>query len=192
MKTDVDYARGLVDRYRSLQEELASLVGYINETRETLGGLHHALPAASDALSAVTETTEKATHNILALVEELLGEDERGSAALEVLQAAFGESEDAGVRAALDSLVQSGDRRSMMLTEMMTELSFQDLTCQTINRISKSIVEIERRIMRLIDTEALPHHVGPEGGHSGLERLKETQGGASRQDMVDALLGSRG
>jgi chemotaxis protein CheZ len=187
MTMESDQDSGLVMRHRQLLEELAGLVDYIEETRRTLGGMHSQLPAASDALSAVTATTEKATHNILELVEKLMDEDQRVVGALETVRTAADGSEDPALKAASEVLVENNERREMMLTEMMSELSFQDLTCQAINRISKTIVEIERRIVGLVDRNEAPAHARQESGHSGLERLRETYEGANKQGQIDDL-----
>ncbi|MEO1334805.1 MAG: hypothetical protein AAFV29_04145, partial [Myxococcota bacterium] len=63
MLKDVETSVGLVDRYQLLQDELGQLVSYINETRDTLGGLHSELPGASDALTEVVRATETAANN---------------------------------------------------------------------------------------------------------------------------------
>jgi chemotaxis regulatin CheY-phosphate phosphatase CheZ len=180
----------LGERYRNLQAGLASLVAYIDETRRTLGGLQGQLPAASDALTAVGKTTERATHNILGLVEGMVTDDEASAVVLGRLASSAASLDRPELVEAVSTLSAAADRRSTMLTELMTELSFQDLTTQAIDRVSRSMLEVERRIHALLDSggaaEAAQVH------HSGLERLRETQAGVSKQGAIDALLAELG
>jgi chemotaxis regulatin CheY-phosphate phosphatase CheZ len=183
-----DLSADLPRKYRTLQEGLASLVAYIDDTRKTLGGLQGQLPAASDALTAVGKTTERATHNILGLIEGMITDDEGAAGNLARLSAsaeALGQPELSEAVAALNA---AAERRTAMLTELMTELSFQDLTTQAINRISKSMLEVERRIHDLLARDEGGATGVTAAAHSGLERLKETQDGQSKQGQIDDLL----
>lgn len=172
-----------MEKYETLQHELASLAAYIDETRRTLGGVQEKLPRASDTLSEVTKATERATHNILEMVEKLMDRDAESETDLSSLeQACPGD--------AVSRLRERADERTMVLTEMMTELSFQDLTCQAIQKISNLILEVERRILSLIEvsiTQELPEE--DPNQFSGLARLDESSTGRSRQDLIDQLLG---
>lgn len=182
----------LVQKYSSLQTELHALVDYINETRNTLGGLHSELPAASDALASVTEATEKATHAILELVEGVMEQDESMSDAMDKLKAAAEAHEDAELKEAVDVVMEGQQERSNKLIQIMTELSFQDLTCQTIDRISSTVLEIERRVIGLMDEpESEPDAEGSlqeAAALAGVSRLRESQQGESRQGAIDDIL----
>jgi chemotaxis regulatin CheY-phosphate phosphatase CheZ len=178
----------IVSKYMSLQEELTSLAVFIDETRKTLGGVHEQLPSASDALSGVTKATEKATHNILAKIEQMMEADGELMEPLSVLQAQA-EHSDESFKNAVQAISEAGDQRLMVLTEVMTELSFQDLTCQAIQRISSTILEIERRLHDLIEMDegASDATEASMGILSGLNRLEEKETGQSRQDLVDEM-----
>ncbi len=131
----------------------------------------------------MTKATERATHNILEMVERLMERDAEAEADLEAL-ARVTEHE------AISRLQQQTAERSMALTEVMTELSFQDLTCQAIQKISKLIIEVERRILGLIEDAEPGSGANAEPGEfSGLARLDETATGQNRQDFIDQLLG---
>ncbi|NJK88852.1 MAG: protein phosphatase CheZ [Myxococcales bacterium] len=95
---------------------------------------------------------------------------------------------------ALAKLREAADERTVKLTEMMTELSFQDLTCQAIQKISGTIVNVERRLHELLDPmEDEELGTGQKGpAHfSGLSRLEEAGAGQSRQGDIDDLLNRR-
>lgn len=192
MSPDTDVGLGLVGKYEVLQSELTALIRYINETRRTLGGLHSELPAASDALSEVTRVTETAAHNLIDMVEQVLAQDEAASSTLERVKAVCRSADDSVAIEAVEQLAKLSDERTDLLIRMMTELSFQDLTCQTINQIARTIIEVERRVLNLIDDSALRQegacNSSDEEALAGVSRLRETQSGESRQDMVDALL----
>ena len=191
MSSADDVGLGLIKKYETLQSELSGLVSYINDTRRTLGGLHQELPAASDALAEVTRATETAAHNMIDLVEQIMAQDEAGGDALSKVENACQTAGDDAAVEAVAQLTKVSEERTELLIRMMTELSFQDLTCQTINKISSTILEIERRVIRLID-----HNFGDGPAKAeidpvalaGVSRLRENQSGTSRQDMVDALL----
>ncbi|NJK88853.1 MAG: hypothetical protein HC923_05240 [Myxococcales bacterium] len=49
----------LLTKYMNLQDELGSLVSYIDDTRRALGGVSESLPSASDALLGITQATDE-------------------------------------------------------------------------------------------------------------------------------------
>lgn len=180
----------LLSKYVNLQEELSSLASFIDDTRHTLGGVQEKLPTASDALSGVTQATETATHNILQLVEELMERDGEMGDAIETLEASASTPE---AKEAVTQLRAAADERMTKLTEMMTELSFQDLTCQAIQKISGTILEVEKRLISLIDItdEERSAIEGVTDEYSGLSRLEESFSGKNKQDQIDELLSRR-
>ena len=207
MPSESEIGLGMVTRFKFLQTELTGLINYIEDTRNTLGGLHSELPAASDALAEVTRATETAAHNMMDLVEQIMAQDEAATEALNKVEAACKKAGDESALEAVDKVESLSHARTDLLIKMMTELSFQDLTCQTINRISTTILEIERRVLKLVEQAG-----GDTGGTSsaggkkkkdvdvddngmarnaGVNRLSEAQSGTSRQDMVDALLNAK-
>ena len=195
MPSEMGIGLGLVEKYQGLQGELTGLVNYINDTRHMLGGLHGELPAASDALSEVTRVTETAAHNMMDLVEQIMAQDEATTDALTKVEAACKKSGDEAAIEAVAKVEAMSHDRTDLLIKMMTELSFQDLTCQTINRIATTILEVERRVKSLIDLSdcdnAAPLDDSPMPARAGVSRLAENQAGTSRQDMVDELLRGR-
>lgn len=180
----------LAGRFEGMQRELLDLLEYVKGTRQTLGEVRDRLPQASGALASIEEVTERAAHNLLALVERAMESDERASSHLRTLTDGV---EAAAARRALEEMHSAQDERMGILTEMMTELSFQDLTCQTLEKVTQGLAEIEARILHILDPEAAPLPVRAvevhAGSMSGLSRLEETQSGVSRQDLIDQLLG---
>jgi len=180
----------IVSKYMSLQEELTSLASFIDDTRRTLGGVQEQLPSASDTLTGVTKATERATHKILEHIEGMMDKDGELAGPMEILRGK-GPTDDEFVQA-LDAVAAAADQRMVVLTEVMTELSFQDLTCQAIQKISATMVEIERRILELINADVgAENEEGAALPMSGLDRLEESATGQSRQDIVDQMLSQK-
>ncbi len=187
----------LVSKYTSVEEELTSLLGFIGDTRDTLGGLHAELPAATDALASITKATEKATHNILELVEKVMEADDTVEEALRKVQQYLDTVENDEIKEAATTIIEAHENRSIVMTEMMSELSFQDLTCQTIQKITNTLAEIEFRIKQLLNPETAGELEDLDKKHagsmSGIKRLEEQDKKAEKaddcgQDFIDALL----
>ncbi len=176
--------------YTILLDELRGLVDYIRETRRELGTVHRELPSAFDALGMVSKTTEQATHNLLGLVEAIVDDDEETRKALEVLAKHDRVLEEPSVQDAITAVENAMVERGDKLTAMMSELSFQDLTCQTIDRIAGTIVEVERRVVALLEDDKAPAQEA-KPVMAGLDRLVESQQGDGRQAMVDEILSRR-
>lgn len=175
--------------YTSLLEELGELVAYIRETNDTLSSMHRTLPSACDALSMVSKATETAANNLLTIVEDLVDENDAAKSALDVLRATSFDA-DAEAKSAMTTLARAQERRTERLVQMMTELSFQDLTCQTVDRIATTMLEVERRIMDLLaDGDVSVRRDAT--ATAGVDRLVEAQKGVGRQAMVDEILGRR-
>lgn len=122
-----------VDRLRSNLKEMATA---IVRTKTEIAAIHaieqeHShLFAASEALDAITRTTEQATSDILAAAEH-------------IQESAWTLREDGASPAMCDDL----DRRA---TEIYTACSFQDLTAQRIAKIIQTLRYLEGRINAMI------------------------------------------
>jgi chemotaxis protein CheZ len=120
-----------------LQEGLKSIYREINTAATSTGSeLQVAAPPVADEmfseastqLGAILQTTEKATESIMELVEKHLDSSERAMALLDSLDNGAARPEIAELRAGNQALSED-------LMEIMTTLSFQDLTGQRIKRI---------------------------------------------------------
>jgi chemotaxis regulatin CheY-phosphate phosphatase CheZ len=186
----MDGVDALASRFEGMQRELLDLLDYVKRTRDSLKSVREELPQTTHALASIEEVTEKAAHNLLALVEQAMAADEKASQHLEALDEGV---RDGALREAVEGMASARDERMGILTEMMTELSFQDLTCQTMEKINRGLGEVETRIVNILDPEVAPS-TPEDGAHagsmSGLDRLEETQNGESRQALIDQLLGN--
>ena len=150
---------------------------------------------ASTQLGAILQTTEKATESIMTLVEKHLDMSERSAAILKELAAKAPAPE-------VEELLAGQQALGEDLMEIMTTLSFQDLTGQRIKRIVAALQQIEKSVFELymatgLSVKALEQH--PEMSVDEIRQtskarateLKGPQAGASQAD-VDDLLGQLG
>ncbi|MBX2811635.1 MAG: hypothetical protein KTR25_07490 [Myxococcales bacterium] len=185
--TSVDEVERLADRYEEIQQELVDVLGSIRQIRNVLGRVPEELIEIRKVLNSIGDSTEKAAHTLLELIEEMFEEDEKDSslALLKTLQL-----EGEGGQA-VANLVECSEKRQVRLNEMLVQMSFQDLTCQTLQKASNRLTSLEEEIDLILSgekhaIEALDKkHLG---SMSGLSRLKEAQGTGSKQDLIDQLL----
>ncbi len=188
----VDAARAMSqgDFHHEIKEELYGQLGdiarYINATIKKMQAVEpniaHAsnkIPQASVQLSEITKATETATNNIMSQVEKVLDNHD--------LILHHTESAERG-----NELVNSlGEVRNVVsenreiLMDIVTGLSFQDLTGQKIKVIVGLIEEVEKRLLQLIVTFGLKSKDATEEVSS----LKQfTDNPILKQDVVDNIL----
>jgi chemotaxis protein CheZ len=156
----------------TLHKELNALISYINNMRTELAQLrsieisHNHIPAASDELDAVVEETAKATGTIMDACEKI----EKIAGTL-----------DAPVSTELSSAV----------TSVYEACSFQDITGQRINKVVKTLKNIEAKVTEIIAAISQ----GPAAPKSPKEEKSllngpQLKGGGSTQEEIDKLLAS--
>lgn len=188
----VDAARAMSqgDFKHEIKEELYGQLGdiarYINATIKKMQfaepNLAHAsdkIPQASMQLSEISKATETATHNIMSQVEKVLDNHdvimhhtesaERGNNASKSLEE-------------VKNLI-SEDRE--ILLDIITGLSFQDITGQKIKTIVGLIEDVEKRLLQLIVTFGLKS----KNSNEDINSLKEYSDNPTlKQDVVDNIL----
>ncbi len=98
---------------------------------------------AADQLDQILQTTEEATSNIMDIIEKHMDIQAKSNEILHAMQAgAVNEDELNALRIANDELNQD-------LMEIMTTLSFQDLTGQRIKLIISALKKVERIVLDL-------------------------------------------
>jgi len=185
---------------KDLQEGLKSIYKEINAAAIHGTALPLETPApvademfseASTQLGAILQTTEKATESIMTLVEKHLDQTERSTALLDSLAARDASPEIAELRAGQQALSED-------LMEIMTTLSFQDLTGQRIKRIVAALQQIEKVVFELYMATGLSMKAMEENPERSVEEIRQTskeratglkgpQAGASQTDVDDLL-----
>jgi len=190
------------DFYRQMsskiQGELKNLAMYMEKTMANLQllnpcvkiSIEHDIPTASQQLTDVVKTTEEATNTIISLTETLLDHEAVLGEALEKLRATKNRRRDD--QQLLDELVRLHQEDEKTLIEILTNLSFQDLTGQRINKIMHMVNIVQGKLVDLVkafgiqvegnEAVAPPQAPVPKalGGPEELEKLP--------QDSVDSLL----
>jgi len=146
---------------------------------------------ASTQLGAILQTTEKATESIMSLVEKHLDANDRNMAILDTLAAGSSAPEIAELRAGSEALGAD-------LMEIMTTLSFQDLTGQRIKRIVAALQQIEKVVFELYMATGLSMKAMEQHPEKSVEEIRQTskaratelkgpQAGQSQSDVDDLL-----
>lgn len=169
----------------SLYAELEGLSRFIRHAKTEIAALRpdeiqdKHLPTAADELDAIVGATEQATHVILDSVEKI----ERATAALE------------------------GDNKSAIgdaITNIYEACNFQDITGQRINKVVRTLKQIEDKVAGLVKAfgdeiqrvaciaHAAPQPEAHHGGDPDKKLLNGPQlpGNANSQADIDALFGS--
>ncbi|MDY0228146.1 MAG: protein phosphatase CheZ [Desulfomicrobium apsheronum] len=193
--------------YRSistdLQEGLKSIYREINSAATGTAELPVAaspvademFSEASTQLGAILQTTEKATDNIMGLVEKHLDMNDRAMQLLASLENGTASPEIAELRAGNEALGAD-------LMEIMTTLSFQDLTGQRIKRIVAALQQIEKVVFELYMATGLSMKAMEQNPEQSVEEIRQTSKAratelkgpqdANSQTDVDDLLSQLG
>ena len=176
-----------------LYGELGELARYINMTFRKLQTLEpniklssEKIPLAASQLSDITRATEEATNRIMGLTEGVLDNHELITSDLVKIKDNKINPEEIGN---LERLVS---KNKESLIEIITCLSFQDLTGQKINKIMEMMREVESRILELIVTFGLKANNEKgnmdEAASPILNELKKPVSDDLKQDLVDDML----
>ncbi|NLY40339.1 MAG: protein phosphatase CheZ [Desulfovibrionales bacterium] len=143
---------------------------------------------ASRQLREILQTTEKATENIMTVVEKHLEQTEQNLVVLDKLEPS----------PAVDQLRANAQTLNTDLIEIMTALSFQDLTGQRIKRIVTALQQIEKVVFELYMSTGLSLKAMAEHPEKSVDEIRETsraraselkgpQSAASQTDVDDLL-----
>ena len=188
----VDAARAMSqgDFKHEIKEELYGQLGdiarYINATIKNMQSVEPSIahvsdkiPQASVQLSEISKATEEATHNVMTQVEKVLDNHD--------LIIHHTESAERGndIPNSLTEVRNVVSENREILLDIITGLSFQDLTGQKIKMIVGLIEDVEKRLLQLIVTFGLKSKDTNEDDSS----LKEFSDNPTlKQDVVDNIL----
>ena len=181
-----DLQEGLKSIYREINA--AAVINGNSSTSQTTD-TDEIFSEASKQLNEILQTTEKATENIMAVVEKHLDRNDQTLVVLNSLSADHPQ---------LDALRSGAEELGADLMKIMTTLSFQDLTGQRIKRIVTALQQIERVVFELYMAtglsmkamEANPDQSVEEIRQASKARASELKGPqteASQTDVDDLL-----
>lgn len=210
-----EYVQGLRDTCRQLQAQtggagmlndrelytkLGELARYIEETMRKLSDLEHPLsvstgqlPKASDALTDLTRMIEDGTHRVMELTETLQVSHRQFRAGLETIEVGLAETghEHIGTMAQVAGLMNLVVENQKTTMDIMTALSFQDLTGQRIKKVVGILDDVQSRLLELVvvfGSKCAPKEGGADRAEVLLKELAQTKKIAIKQDVVDDLL----
>ena len=185
----------------TLTGEFARIAKHIDQTRkelakvtpEIMDEVRDYIPNACEELSRVTTDTEKATHEILEKTETIMDAVVQTREQYGLLKELFIKHADSageeGVRH-LEQLEEERQKQELILTEILTTLSFQDLAGQKIKKIISMIETVESKILDLLNIFGITKEKIEVMEHSpNRERtLNSFSQQPLKQDLVDDLL----
>lgn len=202
---DVTKAMSEGDFYKELntklQGELGDLARYIDKTRKKLQKLDptiseatEKMPQASSQLSDITKATEEATHKVISITERVMDDHDVVSGKIKKLREAVtaGVIDGMAILKIARELEEINERNKNDLIEILTSLSFQDLTGQKIKKIVSLVEDVETRILELLISFGIKKEDGTTKEEM-MEQLKDaTKGLGANQGLVDDILKNLG
>lgn len=192
MKNIVEVTKAMAegDFHQEVDEKIYGQIGelarYINTTIKKLQAIEPnmahvtgTIPEASLQLADIAKSTEKATHVIMEHVEQVLDSQD---VILDKVEAI--ETGGDAIKAASEIRQIVLDNKEAMM-EIITGLSFQDITGQKIKAIINLIGEVEKRIIQLIITFGIQTK---ENVDENISKIEFTQNDTLKQDLVDNIL----
>ncbi|MBI5194299.1 MAG: protein phosphatase CheZ [Nitrospirae bacterium] len=178
------------DFHQELNENLYGQIGelakYINSTIKKLqavepniASVSDKIPEASLQLSEISKFTEQATHTVMGQVEQVL--DSQDS----ILNHIEGLEKGGDVKKAAGEIKQIVMDNKEAMMDIITGLSFQDLTGQKIKVIVGLIEEVEKRILQLIVAFGLKSKDNVE---ENIQQIEFKDNTTLKQDDVESIL----
>lgn len=191
-----DFSR---DINTKMQGEMGELARYIDKTRKSLQKLDPAatvtannIPHASNQLFDIAKATEEGTHKVLSITEKILdNQDAISNMVKELRDVATSKVVDSSAILKIARDVEAATSQNKDdLVEILTSLSFQDLTGQKIKKIVALVEDVETRILEILIAFGIKKM--DEGKrHDMMEQLKVADP-ALKQDLVDDILKNLG
>lgn len=143
-----------------IQGELGQLASYIDKIRKNLAivdpGMAETsdkMPQASHQLADINKMLESAANKMFDVTEKMMDDHGKMSLRLEDLKNWMAAVNDNGKgRTALAELETMHNITKADLVELITNLSFQDLTGQKIKKLTALVEEVEAKVLELLVT----------------------------------------
>lgn len=184
---------------QDLKGELADLANFVEKTKSGMEGVQstvnagkEALPQATDELNAVTVDLEKAANTIMSILERVMSEQDRAVSMLGVLKSwaqdleAKNGTEGLGIINVLEG--SFGTMRTDMM-DILTNMSFQDLSGQKIKKVMSGFSVVQNKIIELAVTFGLQtSHEEVKEKNDLLEEIKDVSVSMDlKQDIIDKI-----
>ncbi len=151
------------DGLKNIYYQISSVSEETGERKHDTGAL---ITEASTQLEEVVKATESAAMNIMEIVEDQFDKAGESSKLLQELKSQFPENE------AIDKLLVINDDLIKNLTEVLTALSFQDITGQRIKKVSLALNAIEQSVLDLYLSSGLVMNAAEENPDGDAEQIQ--------------------
>lgn len=200
----IDVTKGIVegDFYKEvnikLHGELGHLASYIDKIRKNLAAVDPGMvkasdkiPEASHQLADINKMLESAANKMFDITEKMMDDQGRVSAQMSSLKNWVETIGSNGTgKAILSELETMHNATRNDLVELITNLSFQDLTGQKIKKLTALVEEVEAKILELLVTFGHPKE-GAASKEKVLEGLRDRTK-PLQQGIVDDILKNLG
>lgn len=122
---------------------------------------------ASDQLAEVVQATEAAAMNIMDLVEEQAGKAEEAKSLIAGLKEKFPDAPE------IEKLAEINAGLATAFEQIITALSFQDITGQRLRKVTEALANIESSVLDLYLSSGLALHAAATQEHGDAESLQE-------------------
>ncbi len=194
--TEVAKAITKGDFYREinldLKGELGQLAFYIDKTRRNLQLLNPKIreskdqvPEVAQGLASITKATEEATHKVLTIAEKVLEDRDAVSGHLSKLK----DLVENNALQYIKEVENINEENKSDMIEILTALSFQDLTGQKIKKMEEAMLEIEKKILELLVSFGIqPEDKKETREQKVLEQMQKLKTDKLSQNLVDDIL----
>lgn len=187
-KVNADMRRGLQEIYK----EINAVKRDTGQPQATAQDADRLFTEASDQLDAILTSTETATVRIMDIVEDFQDNLAKTTTLVDSFRSG------GASKKAVEELAAMSAAANEKMTEIMTALSFQDLTGQRIKRVIQALQHIERTVFEVYMSTGLQEKARDEKPELDMEEiqaeaqqkmseLKGPQAGTSQNDVDDLL-----
>lgn len=174
---------------------LAELAAYIEKIRRNMLVIDPniressvRMPEASNHLMDINKTLLDAAERLMSITEKVMENHEKTSNSLDGLVRWIEKLPQNGEGMAnVEDLLAINKETRSYLTEILTNLSFQDLAGQKIKKMNKIIEEVEAKILEMLIVFGRKEKIDGVKRDQMLKGLKDGDG-ALRQNVVDDIL----
>jgi chemotaxis protein CheZ len=187
-----DFHRQVSSKVHSELENLATYIGKTMANLQLLApsvrlSAERDIPTASQQLSDVVKSAEEATNTIISLTDTLMDHQATLGESIEKLKLQKSRSRE--YQDLIDQIEQLHMKDEKTLMEIITSLSFQDLTGQRINRIVTMVATVQDKLRDLIQAFGIKvHEAHKDPVPEPSPEPAAEEAGKLAQDSVDSLL----
>ncbi len=176
----------VVDEFMKLIASVNSMIHNFRSIKRPIVESSNSMPLASEQLDKVTQETEKATHQMLDLIESITDRDMETAALAEELLSKH-EEIPSDISTAVQKIKENAEECQNDSFLLMDALQFQDITSQQINHANTILGEIEEKLQSLMQIIGETFEMR-EREYKPHDPNATIRNGEKRQQLVDELL----